>query len=250
MSVSTIPTPVPIHDDECRRRLASLFDALDVCRPALQTAIATGLAQTWANDPRDPGWAIVDCGTTYLAGFANAHHLAAIVDFVGTGKRIVPADRATRHSLTELAKKRRVVAETRTWFADVAAPAPEAADAERLQPHDWQRFRREIDIDLSWGFASAEDFFARGAAYAVSRRGRWVSAAATVAVANTEWEIGVFTAPNWRGRGLAKRAARSLLVEAAKAGAKSSWDAIDARSAAFARSLGFQQASPYACFRT
>jgi RimJ/RimL family protein N-acetyltransferase len=123
-------------------------------------------------------------------------------------------------------------------------PEPQAPPGCTLEPMDAsvvEKWSPGIDpwVIRIWG--GAEEFAARAFGTAVVREGRIVSFCTTCAIGGGEAEAEVGTVPDWRGRGLATRAARAFLAQCHERGLRPAWNCVagNAPSLALARKLGF-----------
>jgi GNAT superfamily N-acetyltransferase len=118
---------------------------------------------------------------------------------------------------------------------------PVGLDAAReLLSEPWSR-------DVVGNFESPERYVTEAFGFAIRTGGRIVSAAGCYTTYADGIEVEVDTHPAYRRRGLARAAARALLIEGIRRGCAVHWDAMNEASARLARSLGYASSERYEC---
>lgn len=122
-----------------------------------------------------------------------------------------------------------------------ALPRLAAPDGWRVRDATAADFRREGTVVPRHYWPDAATFLAHGGGAVVEREGTLGAMAFTSFRTGTDLEIGIETAPEHRGKGLARAATAALIRTASAAGLTPVWSCADgnAGSAALARTLGF-----------
>jgi GNAT superfamily N-acetyltransferase len=213
--------------------------------------------RAWTDDPGAPTWAVVietADGTTYCGGAVTAAILAAVLPRVETAsgdlivgfsgpddpvRRLVPSDPSYVGEAVDFTERAPVAP------ADLAAPR---ADGLRLASIDEAILpRTEWADDTILAFGSVANWTERGLGWCYLDGDRVVAQAAAGPRCRGELEMGVWSHPEFRGRGLATDVSARTAAEAESRGDRVWWNAAasNAASLAIARRIGFRRERRY-----